>query len=202
MLSLIGHGRHPATGHTSAPADRFGDVPGPAGRAGASAWTRSRTVNGPPDRSSPPVPVGALARPNLPRPPAGRGHRPLRPGPGPGRGGPRHPRPAPAPDRAPAVGKGADAHPPRPLRPGGGTAWGLQREEDALSRRLRPGEHVGRPGESRAPLNDVATVPRPSAAPPRVRHGSATVPRPRVAALHGDPLFTADALRREGRTRP
>ncbi|WP_327357303.1 LLM class flavin-dependent oxidoreductase [Streptomyces sp. NBC_01304] len=73
--------------------------------------------------------------------------------------------------------------------------WDLQREKYELLRRLWSEENVDWEGEFRAPLKDVTTVPRPYAGLPRVWHGSATsLNSPELAAKHGDPLFTANAI--------
>ncbi|MEU9863463.1 LLM class flavin-dependent oxidoreductase [Streptomyces sp. NPDC047971] len=73
--------------------------------------------------------------------------------------------------------------------------WDLQREKYELLRRLWSEEGVDWEGEFRSPLKGVTTVPRPYAGPPRVWHGSATsLNSPELAARHGDPLFTANAI--------
>ncbi|WP_329122526.1 LLM class flavin-dependent oxidoreductase [Streptomyces sp. NBC_01353] len=73
--------------------------------------------------------------------------------------------------------------------------WDLQREKYELLRRLWSEEGVDWEGEFRSPLKGVTTVPRPYAGVPRVWHGSATsLNSPELAARHGDPLFTANAI--------
>ncbi|MFE5487947.1 LLM class flavin-dependent oxidoreductase [Streptomyces sp. NPDC056527] len=73
--------------------------------------------------------------------------------------------------------------------------WDLQKEKYELLRRLWSEEGVDWEGEFRPPLKDVTTVPRPYAGLPRVWHGSATsLNSPELAARHGDPLFTANAI--------
>lgn len=73
--------------------------------------------------------------------------------------------------------------------------WDLQKEKYELLRRLWSEESVDWEGEFRPPLRQVTTVPRPYAGVPRVWHGSATsLNSPELAAKHGDPLFTANAI--------
>ncbi|MFF3459855.1 LLM class flavin-dependent oxidoreductase [Streptomyces sp. NPDC002730] len=73
--------------------------------------------------------------------------------------------------------------------------WDLQKEKYELLRRLWTEEGVDWEGEFRPPLHQVTTVPRPYAGPPRIWHGSATsLNSPELAAKHGDPLFTANAI--------
>ncbi|MYY12764.1 LLM class flavin-dependent oxidoreductase [Streptomyces sp. SID4919] len=73
--------------------------------------------------------------------------------------------------------------------------WDLQKEKYELLRRLWREEGVDWAGEFRPALKNVTTVPRPYAGPPRVWHGSATsLNSPELAARHGDPLFTANAV--------
>ncbi|MFF3840678.1 LLM class flavin-dependent oxidoreductase [Streptomyces sp. NPDC001930] len=73
--------------------------------------------------------------------------------------------------------------------------WDLQKEKYELLRRLWTEEGVDWEGEFRPPLKNVTTVPRPYAGPPRIWHGSATsLNSPELAAKHGDPLFTANAI--------
>lgn len=56
-------------------------------------------------------------------------------------------------------------------------------------------ENVDWEGEFRPALKDVTTVPRPYAGLPRIWHGSATsLNSPDLAARHGEPLFTANAV--------
>lgn len=64
------------------------------------------------------------------------------------------------------------------------------------------GENVDCEGEFRPALKDVTTAPRPYAGVPRIWHGSATsLNSPDLAAKHGDPLFTANAIQPRARTR-
>ncbi|MBD0712217.1 MULTISPECIES: LLM class flavin-dependent oxidoreductase [unclassified Streptomyces] len=73
--------------------------------------------------------------------------------------------------------------------------WDLQKEKYELLRRLWTEEGVDWAGEFRPALKNVTTVPRPYAGPPRIWHGSATsLNSPDLAAKHGDPLFTANAV--------
>lgn len=73
--------------------------------------------------------------------------------------------------------------------------WDLQKEKYELLRRLWREEGVDWAGEFRPALKNVTTVPRPYAGAPRVWHGSATsLNSPELAARHGDPLFTANAV--------
>jgi alkanesulfonate monooxygenase SsuD/methylene tetrahydromethanopterin reductase-like flavin-dependent oxidoreductase (luciferase family) len=73
--------------------------------------------------------------------------------------------------------------------------WDLQKEKYELLRRLWREEGVDWEGEFRPALKGVTTVPRPFAGAPRVWHGSATsLNSPELAARHGDPLFTANAV--------
>ncbi|MFF7177210.1 LLM class flavin-dependent oxidoreductase [Streptomyces sp. NPDC008121] len=74
--------------------------------------------------------------------------------------------------------------------------WEYQAEKYRLLRRLWREENVSWHGRFRAPLKDVTTVPRPyGGRPPRVWHGSATsLDSPELAAEHGDPLFSANAI--------
>ncbi|MFF1716088.1 LLM class flavin-dependent oxidoreductase [Streptomyces sp. NPDC058268] len=73
--------------------------------------------------------------------------------------------------------------------------WDLQKEKYELLRRLWSEENVDWEGEFRPALKDVTTVPRPYAGVPRIWHGSATsLNSPDLAARHGDPLFTANAI--------
>ncbi|MFG2647673.1 LLM class flavin-dependent oxidoreductase [Streptomyces sp. NPDC048436] len=73
--------------------------------------------------------------------------------------------------------------------------WDLQKEKYELLRRLWSEENVDWEGEFRPALKDVTTVPRPYAGLPRIWHGSATsLNSPDLAAKHGDPLFTANAI--------
>ncbi|KPI16284.1 luciferase family protein [Actinobacteria bacterium OK074] len=74
--------------------------------------------------------------------------------------------------------------------------WDLQKEKYELLRRLWTEEGVDWEGEFRPALKNATTVPRPyEGRPPRVWHGSATsLNSPELAARHGDPLFTANAI--------
>jgi alkanesulfonate monooxygenase SsuD/methylene tetrahydromethanopterin reductase-like flavin-dependent oxidoreductase (luciferase family) len=74
--------------------------------------------------------------------------------------------------------------------------WDLQKEKYELLRRLWTEEGVDWEGEFRPALKNATTVPRPyDGRPPRVWHGSATsLNSPELAAKHGDPLFTANAI--------
>ncbi|MFI9775313.1 LLM class flavin-dependent oxidoreductase [Streptomyces sp. NPDC051956] len=73
--------------------------------------------------------------------------------------------------------------------------WDLQKEKYELLRRLWTEEGVDWEGEFRPALKGVTTVPRPYAGLPRIWHGSATsFNSPELAAKHGDPLFTANAI--------
>ncbi|MFD8010409.1 LLM class flavin-dependent oxidoreductase [Streptomyces sp. NPDC058955] len=73
--------------------------------------------------------------------------------------------------------------------------WELQKEKYELLRRLWTEEDVDWEGASRPPLKGVTTIPRPYAGLPRIWHGSATsLHSPELAARHGDPLFTANAI--------
>lgn len=73
--------------------------------------------------------------------------------------------------------------------------WDLQREKYELLRRLWSEEEVDWEGEFRPALRGVTTLPRPYRGLPRIWHGSATsLNSPELAARHGDPLFTANAI--------
>ncbi|MGW6740623.1 LLM class flavin-dependent oxidoreductase [Streptomyces sp. NPDC055025] len=73
--------------------------------------------------------------------------------------------------------------------------WEYQAEKYELLRRLWREEDLDWEGRFRPPLRGVTTVPRPYAGPPAVWHGSATsLNSPELAAKHGDPLFTANAV--------
>ncbi|MCS0635545.1 LLM class flavin-dependent oxidoreductase [Streptomyces sp. LP05-1] len=74
--------------------------------------------------------------------------------------------------------------------------WEYQAEKYELLRRLWREENVSWRGRFRPPLTGATTVPRPYAGrPPRVWHGSATsLNSPELAARHGDPLFSANAI--------
>ncbi|QKW05645.1 LLM class flavin-dependent oxidoreductase [Streptomyces sp. NA04227] len=93
------------------------------------------------------------------------------------------------------VGKGAEAGHFSLFGLDEARQWDLQREKYELLRRLWREENVDWQGEFRPPLKDVTTVPRPFDGPPRVWHGSATsLNSTELAARHGDPLFTANAV--------
>ncbi|WP_424214995.1 LLM class flavin-dependent oxidoreductase [Streptomyces sp. BI20] len=74
--------------------------------------------------------------------------------------------------------------------------WEYQAEKYELLRRLWREEDVTWEGRFRPALRGVTTVPRPyEGRPPRVWHGSATsLNSPELAARHGDPLFSANAI--------
>ncbi|WP_405782176.1 LLM class flavin-dependent oxidoreductase [Streptomyces sp. NBC_00859] len=73
--------------------------------------------------------------------------------------------------------------------------WDLQKEKYELLRRLWSEEEVDWEGEFRPALHGVTTLPRPYGGLPRIWHGSATsLNSPELAARHGDPLFTANAI--------
>lgn len=74
--------------------------------------------------------------------------------------------------------------------------WELLEEKYALLRVLWEQESVTWPGGPfTRPLNDVTTLPRPHGGRPRVWHGSATTLfSASLAARHGDPLFSANAI--------
>ncbi|MFT2014427.1 LLM class flavin-dependent oxidoreductase [Streptomyces sp. 796.1] len=74
--------------------------------------------------------------------------------------------------------------------------WEYQAEKYELLRRLWREEEVSWQGEFRPPLTGVTTIPRPyGRRPPRIWHGSATsLNSPELAAKHGDPLFSANAI--------
>ncbi|WP_399093093.1 LLM class flavin-dependent oxidoreductase [Streptomyces sp. BBFR2] len=73
--------------------------------------------------------------------------------------------------------------------------YALQEENYELLRRLWSEEQVTWSGSFRPPLTDATTLPRPHQQPPTVWHGSATSERSvELAALWGDPLFSANAI--------
>lgn len=74
--------------------------------------------------------------------------------------------------------------------------WEYQAEKYELLRRLWREEKVTWQGRFRPPLAEATTVPRPyGQRPPRIWHGSATsLNSPELAAKHGDPLFSANAI--------
>ncbi|RFU84008.1 LLM class flavin-dependent oxidoreductase [Streptomyces triticagri] len=77
-----------------------------------------------------------------------------------------------------------------------GLQWDYQAEKYELLRRLWREENVTWEGKFRPPLHEATTLPRPYGdRPPRVWHGSATsLNSPELAAKHGDPLFSANAI--------
>ncbi|MGV4924705.1 LLM class flavin-dependent oxidoreductase [Streptomyces sp. BHT-5-2] len=198
VLSLIGHAPHPLTGQLAAPADRFAEVVGTAEaaeRLGFDAYAVGERHAGPFLSSSPSVVLGALAaRTSRIRLLTGvtvvavldpvrvaedyatldqlaRGRLEL------------------------VVGKGAEAGHFDLFGLDEERQWDLQAEKYELLRRLWHEENVDWAGEFRPPLKNVTTLPRPYGDPPRIWHGSATSRNsPELAAKHGDPLFTANAI--------
>ncbi|MEE1740853.1 LLM class flavin-dependent oxidoreductase [Streptomyces sp. BE147] len=198
VLSLIGHAPHPLTGELPSAADRFEEVieTGVAAeRLGFDAYSIGERHAGPFLSSSPSVVLGAMAaRTRTIRLLTGvtvvaildpvrvaedfatldqlsRGRIEL------------------------VVGKGAEAGHFDLFGLDEDRQWDLQKEKYELLRRLWTEEGVDWEGEFRPPLKNVTTVPRPYAGPPRVWHGSATsLNSPELAAKHGDPLFTANAV--------
>ncbi|MGY0063280.1 LLM class flavin-dependent oxidoreductase [Streptomyces sp. LZ34] len=198
VLSLIGHAPHPLTGELPSPAERFEEVVETgvaAERLGFDAYAVGERHAGPFLSSSPTVVLGALAaRTSRIRLLTGvtvvavldpvrvaedyatldqlsRGRLEL------------------------VVGKGAEAGHFDLFGLDEARQWDLQAEKYELLRRLWREEKVTWEGEFRPPLKDVTTVPRPYDGPPRVWHGSATsLNSPELAAKHGDPLFTANAI--------
>ncbi|RII09362.1 Limonene 1,2-monooxygenase [Streptomyces sp. YIM 130001] len=77
-----------------------------------------------------------------------------------------------------------------------GLQWDYQAEKYELLRRLWREEEVTWEGKFRPALREATTLPRPyGGRPPRVWHGSATsLNSPELAAKHGDPLFSANAI--------
>ncbi|MFF8600401.1 LLM class flavin-dependent oxidoreductase [Streptomyces sp. NPDC015232] len=198
VLSLIGHAPHPLTGELPTAAARFEQVLAvgeAAERLGFDAYAIGERHAGPFLSSSPSVVLGALAA---------RTSRirlltgvtvvaildPVRV----------------AEDYATldqlsggrielVVGKGAEAGHFDLFGLDEKRQWDLQREKYELLRRLWTEEQVDWAGEFRPPLTGVTTLPRPYAGPPRIWHGSATsLDSPELAARHGDPLFTANAI--------
>lgn len=198
VLSIINHAPHPLTGELAPAADRFADVVAvgeEAERLGFDAYAVGERHAGAFLSSSPTAVLGALAA---------RTSRiklltgvtvvaildPVRV----------------AEDYATldqisrgrielVVGKGAEAGHFDLFGLDESRQWDLQKEKYELLRRLWREEHVDWEGEFRPALKDVTTVPRPYAGPPRVWHGSATsLNSPELAAEHGDPLFTANAI--------
>lgn len=198
VLSLIGHAPHPLTGALPSAAERFHEVIGTgvaAERLGFDGYAIGERHAGPFLSSSPGVVLGALAaRTSTIRLLTGvtvvaildpvrvaeefatldqiaRGRLEL------------------------VVGKGAEAGHFSLFGLDEERQWDLQKEKYELLRRLWTEEGVDWEGEFRPALKNVTTVPRPYAGPPRVWHGSATsLNSPELAAEHGDPLFTANAI--------
>ncbi|MET8415280.1 LLM class flavin-dependent oxidoreductase [Streptomyces sp. NPDC005134] len=198
VLSLIGHAPHPLTGELPSAADRIAEVieTGVAAeRLGFDAYSIGERHAGPFLSSSPGVVLGALAvRTRTIRLLTGvtvvaildpvrvaedfatldqlsRGRIEL------------------------VVGKGAEAGHFDLFGLDEARQWDLQKEKYELLRRLWTEEGVDWEGEFRPALKGVTTVPRPYAGLPRVWHGSATsLNSPELAAFHGDPLFTANAV--------
>ncbi|MFE6161515.1 LLM class flavin-dependent oxidoreductase [Streptomyces sp. NPDC056486] len=198
VLSIIGHAPHPLTGHLPTSADRLADVIEvgvAAERLGYDAYAVGERHAGAFLSSSPTVVLGALAA---------RTTRiklltgvtvvaildPVRV----------------AEDYATldqisrgrielVIGKGAEAGHFDLFGLDEERQWDLQKEKYELLRRLWSEENVDWEGEFRPALKDVTTVPRPYAGLPRIWHGSATsLNSPDLAAKHGDPLFTANAI--------
>ncbi|MFD9790728.1 LLM class flavin-dependent oxidoreductase [Streptomyces sp. NPDC059070] len=198
VLSLVGHAPHPLTGELPTAADRLAQVLGvgeAAERLGFDAYAVGERHAGAFLSSSPTVLLGALAaRTTTIRLLTGvtvvaildpvrvaedfatldqisRGRVEL------------------------VVGKGAEAGHFDLFGLDESRQWDLQKEKYELLRRLWSEEDVDWEGEFRPPLRGVTTVPRPYAGVPRVWHGSATsLNSPELAAKHGDPLFTANAI--------
>ncbi|GGO51595.1 luciferase-like monooxygenase [Streptomyces lasiicapitis] len=198
MLSLISHSPHPLTGELPSAAERFEDVVEvgvEAERLGYDAYAVGERHAGAFLSSSPAVVLGALAaRTSRIRLLTGvtvvaildpvrvaeeyatldqlsRGRVEL------------------------VIGKGAEAGHFDLFGLDEARQWDLQKEKYELLRRLWRESDVDWQGEFRPALKNVTTVPRPYAGPPRVWHGSATsLNSPELAALHGDPLFTANAV--------
>jgi len=198
VLSLIGHAPHPLTGELDSPAARLAEVVRTgveAERLGFDAYAVGERHAGPFLSSSPSVVLGALAA---------RTSRirlmtgvtvvaildPVRI----------------AEDYATVdqlsggrlelvIGKGAEAGHFSLFGLDEERQWEYQAEKYELLRRLWREEDLDWEGEFRPPLKNVTTVPRPYAGPPRVWHGSATsLNSTELAAKHGDPLFTANAV--------
>jgi len=198
VLSIVGHAPHPVTGELASAADRLAevvDVGVAAERLGYDGYAVGERHAGPFLSSSPTVVLGALAaRTSRIRLLTGvtvvaildpvrvaedyatldqisRGRVEL------------------------VVGKGAEAGHFDLFGLDEERQWDLQREKYELLRRLWREEKVDWEGEFRPALKNVTTVPRPYDGPPRVWHGSATsLNSPELAAKHGDPLFTANAI--------
>lgn len=198
VLSLIGHAPHPLNHRLPSPAERFEEVIGTgvvAERLGFDAYAIGERHAGPFLSSSPGVVLGALAArtstirlltgvtvlaildpvrvaeefATLDQISGGRVEL--------------------------VVGKGAEAGHFDLFGLDEERQWDLQREKYELLRRLWSEEGVDWAGEFRPALKNTTTLPRPYAGPPRVWHGSATsLESPELAARHGDPLFTANAI--------
>ncbi|MDT3400703.1 LLM class flavin-dependent oxidoreductase [Streptomyces sp. B1866] len=198
VLTLISHSPHPLTGELGTPADRFQEVvetAAEAERLGFDAYAVGERHAGPFLSSSPTVVLGAVAAvtsrirlltgvtvvaildpvrvaedyATLDQ--ISRGRLDL------------------------VIGKGAEAGHFSLFGLDEDRQWDLQAEKYELLRRLWREEGVTWEGEFRPPLKDVTTLPRPYDGPPRVWHGSATSLRStELAARHGDPLFTANAV--------
>ncbi|MFE2429855.1 LLM class flavin-dependent oxidoreductase [Streptomyces sp. NPDC059373] len=198
VLSLIGHSPDPLTGELASPTERFDDVIEvgvAAERLGFDAYSVGERHAGPFLSSSPAVVLAAIAaRTSRIRLLTGvtvvaildpvrvaeeyatldqlsRGRLEL------------------------VIGKGAEAGHFDLFGLDEAHQWDYQAEKYELLRRLWREEGVDWEGEFRPALKGVTTVPRPYAGPPRVWHGSATsLNSPELAAKHGDPLFTANAI--------
>ncbi|MEU3263064.1 LLM class flavin-dependent oxidoreductase [Streptomyces bacillaris] len=198
VLSPIGHDPHPLTGELPSPADRFEEVIATASVAeelGFDSYSVGERHAGAFLSSSPSVVLGAIAaRTSTIRLLTGvtvvaildpvrvaedfatldqiaRGRIEL------------------------VVGKGAEAGHFDLFGLDEERQWDLQKEKYELLRRLWTEEGVDWEGEFRPPLKNVTTVPRPHDGLPRIWHGSATsLNSPELAAKHGDPLFTANAI--------
>ncbi|MFF3310389.1 LLM class flavin-dependent oxidoreductase [Streptomyces sp. NPDC002952] len=198
VLSIIGHAPHPLTGELPPAADRLAqvvEVGTAAERLGFDAYAVGERHAGPFLSSAPTVVLGALAaRTSRIRLLTGvtvvavldpvrvaedyatldqlsRGRVEL------------------------VIGKGAEAGHFGLFGLDEERQWDLQKEKYELLRRLWREEDIDWEGEFRPALKGVTTVPRPYDGPPRVWHGSATsLNSPELAALHGDPLFTANAV--------
>lgn len=204
VLSLIGHAPHPLNGQRPSPAERFEEVIETgvvAERLGFDTYSIGERHAGPFLSSSPSVVLGALAaRTSTIRLLTGvtvvaildpvrvaedfatldqisRGRIEL------------------------VVGKGAEAGHFDLFGLDEERQWDLQKEKYELLRRLWTEEGVDWEGEFRPALKNTTTLPRPYAGAPRIWYGSATsLNSPELAALHGDPLFTANAVQPVRRT--
>jgi alkanesulfonate monooxygenase SsuD/methylene tetrahydromethanopterin reductase-like flavin-dependent oxidoreductase (luciferase family) len=78
--------------------------------------------------------------------------------------------------------------------------WDYMAEKYPLLRRLWREENVTWAGESRAPLRDVTTQPRPLQQPIPIWHGSASSEQStELAAKWGDPLFSANGFHHQSK---